>query len=363
MVVVDDHPLWRQTLRAVIERGGAGQVVGEAGDGETALELVDELRPDLVLMDIHLPGISGCEATSSLLERHPSTRVLVLSSSDERSTVLDAVRAGAVGYLLKTAEADEVYEAVRRVHRGELVFPPALAAIVLEELRSTGRTPTAPTPVSVGVVAAGALDREGLAQVLAERGFDVAVVASAVADLSGSAFDVAVAVLPSSRSDRTTADLLREIRQATSAALPVVVVVFDVDPDEAAARIGEAGTDAPTGYLLRDRVDDVEAFADAVRRVVDGEHVVDPAVAEVLVAHRAARSALDELTERERDVLRLMAGGRSNQAIAERLYVSGKSVESYVARIFSKLGLEVAPDDHRRVLAVVTYLRAAGAGR
>jgi DNA-binding NarL/FixJ family response regulator len=94
-----------------------------------------------------------------------------------------------------------------------------------------------------------------------------------------------------------------------------------------------------------------------VRRVARGGSVIDPEVVALLVNRRRARGPLDELTEREREVLALMAEGRSNQAICDRLFVTAKTVEAHIASIFSKLGLLPAPDDHRRVLAVLTYLR------
>jgi DNA-binding NarL/FixJ family response regulator len=113
------------------------------------------------------------------------------------------------------------------------------------------------------------------------------------------------------------------------------------------------------GYLLKDRVADLETLLDAVRRVGAGGSVVDPAVVTELARGRGRRSALAELSEREREVLALMAEGRSNGAIAARLSVTEKTVEAHVASIFSKLGLEPAPADHRRVLAVLAYLHAS----
>jgi DNA-binding NarL/FixJ family response regulator len=113
-----------------------------------------------------------------------------------------------------------------------------------------------------------------------------------------------------------------------------------------------------TGYLLKDRVADVEAFVDAVRRVGEGGSALDPEVVATLLGRRRRDDPLAELTEREREVLALMAEGRSNQAIAELLVVTERAVEKHVTSIFSKLGLAPAPEDHRRVLAVLTFLRA-----
>jgi len=113
------------------------------------------------------------------------------------------------------------------------------------------------------------------------------------------------------------------------------------------------------GYLLKDRVSDIEGFVDAVRRVADGGSVIDPEVVAHLVGRRRRRDPLAALTAREREVLQLMAEGRSNQGIAERLVVTERAVEKHVTSIFDKLELAPTSDDHRRVIAVVTFLKAS----
>lgn len=135
LMLVDDHPMWRETLRKVLERSKVGTVVAEAGDGNEAVELARAARPDVVLMDMHMPHFDGVQATQALSAELPEVKVLVLSSADDREQVLAALRAGASGYLLKTAASKDVIDGVRRVHAGELVFPPALASVVLQELR------------------------------------------------------------------------------------------------------------------------------------------------------------------------------------------------------------------------------------
>ncbi|HXJ66124.1 MAG TPA: response regulator transcription factor [Actinomycetota bacterium] len=115
------------------------------------------------------------------------------------------------------------------------------------------------------------------------------------------------------------------------------------------------------GYLLKDRVLDLPEFVSAVRRVAAGGSVVDPEVVVRLLGRTSSASPVERLTEREREVLGLMAEGRSNQAISERLFLSERTVETHVASIFGKLDFQPAPDDHRRVLAVLEYLRSTDA--
>jgi DNA-binding NarL/FixJ family response regulator len=114
------------------------------------------------------------------------------------------------------------------------------------------------------------------------------------------------------------------------------------------------------GYLLKDRVFDVAILVDALRRLGDGETVVDPTIVAQLVGRRRRRDPLAELTDREREVLSLIAEGLSNHAIAERIFVTDRTVEAHTKQIFMKLGLDADPSSHRRVLAVLAYLRGRG---
>ena len=118
------------------------------------------------------------------------------------------------------------------------------------------------------------------------------------------------------------------------------------------------GHAAGVGYLLQDRLADMNEVIDAVRHVAAGRSVIDPTVVLTLPGRRREADQLDELTERERSVLALMAEGRSNRAIGERLFLSPKTVEAHISTIFSKLGIQDTPDDNRRILSVLAYLRA-----
>jgi len=135
VLVVDDHPMWREGVRADLEREGEFLVVAQAADGTEGVRAARAHRPDLVLLDLSMPGMSGGEAIGRLLVEVPAARVLVLSASGEAPDVLDAVKAGASGYLLKSSTAVELRAAARQVVDGEPVFSPTLAALVLGEFR------------------------------------------------------------------------------------------------------------------------------------------------------------------------------------------------------------------------------------
>jgi DNA-binding NarL/FixJ family response regulator/class 3 adenylate cyclase len=214
-------------------------------------------------------------------------------------------------------------------------------------------------PIRVLLADDSILFREGLARLMADAGFQVVEQASDADELMAKVHTVRPdIVITDIRMPPThTAeglDAAREIR----AELPNVGVLVLSQYVEArhAVKLLEGAPDG-VGYLLKDRVSDVSEFTDAVRRLARGGSAIDPEVVAALIGRARARSPIEELTEREREILGLMAEGRSNQAISERLYLSPKTVEAHVAHILSKLGLLPAADDHRRVMAVVMYLR------
>ena len=202
--------------------------------------------------------------------------------------------------------------------------------------------------------------REGVVRLLTENGFEVVGQAGDAEDLirKVKAHKPDVAVVDIRMPPTNTDDGLRaalEIR----AELPdtgVLVLSQYVEEGYALDLVGESA--GGVGYLLKDRVADVERFVDSVRRVADGGSALDPEVVSQLVGRARRDDPLDELTPREREVLELMAEGRSNNAIAAIMVVTERAVEKHVTSIFGKLGLAPAPEDHRRVLAVLAFLRA-----
>jgi DNA-binding NarL/FixJ family response regulator len=141
-MVVDDHPMWRDAVVRDLTEAGH-EVVAAFGEGGQAVRLAPAVRPELVVLDLQLPDLSGVEVIRGLLAWNPALHVLVLSASGEHQDVLDAIKAGAAGYLLKSAAREEFLEAVTRTGLGDAVFTPGLAALVLGEYRRIAQAPAA----------------------------------------------------------------------------------------------------------------------------------------------------------------------------------------------------------------------------
>lgn len=215
-------------------------------------------------------------------------------------------------------------------------------------------------PLRVILADDSVLFRSGLAHLLADEGFEVVGEAG---DASG-----ALELVERERPDVVILDIRMPPAHGTEG-LEAAIAIRDRHPTTAilllsahvetrhAIRLLRADA-AGVGYLLKDRVMREADLLDAIRRVAAGGSVIDPEVVGLLLGRARPRGPLDELTPRERDVLALMAEGRSNQAIADRLVLELKTVEGHIRTVFSKLGLEPEPSDHRRVLAVLTYLRS-----
>ena len=215
-------------------------------------------------------------------------------------------------------------------------------------------------PLRVVIGEDQALLREGVVRLLVDAGFEVVAEAADAPDLvrKVGAHKPDVVIVDVQMPPDNTDDGLRAAMEIRATHPGIGVLVLSQYAEERYA-VDLIGADAAgVGYLLKDRVADFANFADAVRRVARGGTALDPTVVSRMLGRRRRDDPLEQLTPREREVLELMAGGRSNRGIAEVMFVTSNAVEKHVSSIFSKLGVGEAPEDHRRVLAVLTFLRA-----
>jgi DNA-binding NarL/FixJ family response regulator len=149
VVIADDHQFYRQGLAELLAKSGI-EVVGEAADGRGAVEAVGEKAPDVVVMDLNMPGLSGAEATRRLTDVNPAARVLVLSVSAEEADVTEAILAGAMGYVLKDSPVEEIISGIRAAARGESLISPRIAAMLMHRIRDReeAEPPLPPLPLS-----------------------------------------------------------------------------------------------------------------------------------------------------------------------------------------------------------------------
>jgi DNA-binding NarL/FixJ family response regulator len=175
VVIADDHDLYRRGMGVVVELDGTATIVGEASNGDEAVEVVARTRPDIVLMDVRMPRVGGIDACRRIRSAAPDTRILMLTMSDDESDLFEAIKAGASGYLLKDLPGEEVADAIRKVHDGQAIIPPGMAATLLTEFsrlsQETGGTGSPDTRLTdrevevLRLVARGLANRE-IAEVL-----------------------------------------------------------------------------------------------------------------------------------------------------------------------------------------------------
>jgi len=249
---------------------------------------------------------------------------------------------------------------LRGLSRPERIYQLVAEGLAAEfpALRTDG-APSAVLHTRVVLAEDSVLLREGIARLLADAGFDV-VGQSPTADdllLKVRSYSPDVVITDIRMPPTQTDEGLRAAQQIRAEYPGVGVLVLSQYVEPAYAMELLADSAEGVGYLLKDRVADVDEFVAAVRRVADGGSALDPALVTQLVGRRRQHDPLDDLTPREREVLELMAEGRSNQGIAQRLVVTERAVEKHVTSIFTKLRLPPASDDHRRVLAVLAFLR------
>lgn len=140
VLIVDDHTLFRSGIKLLLQRQEGFEVVGEAGDGLEGIKRAKQLNPDVVLLDLHMPGVSGREAVTTINEEVPAARVVMLTVSEDAEDLVDCLRAGAAGYLLKNIETEFLVDALQRAARGESVMSPQMTGKLVQELRHPKET-------------------------------------------------------------------------------------------------------------------------------------------------------------------------------------------------------------------------------
>jgi NarL family two-component system response regulator LiaR len=148
VLVVDDHPVVRRGIRSLLAEEEGLEVVGEAANGKEALEQVEKLHPDVILMDLVMPEMSGVEAIQRITADHPEARILVMTSFAADDKVFPSIKAGALGYLLKDSDPEDLLRMIRQVYRGELSIHPAIARKVIQELNRPAQEPLTPSPLT-----------------------------------------------------------------------------------------------------------------------------------------------------------------------------------------------------------------------
>jgi two-component system, NarL family, response regulator LiaR len=158
ILIADDHPVVRQGLSGLLIPRNGMEVVGEATDGRQAVELADQLQPDVIMMDMVMPGLNGSDATAQILARNPHAHILILTSFGEEEKLVEAINAGAIGCLLKDSQPDDLLHAIRSVHRGQISIPTSLA---LKMMNMSPHTAKPESPLTVREQEIAALVAEG----------------------------------------------------------------------------------------------------------------------------------------------------------------------------------------------------------
>jgi DNA-binding NarL/FixJ family response regulator/class 3 adenylate cyclase len=344
-------------LFAVFAEADAAVDAAVAGQAALAGHSWAEGLEPRVRMGLHA-GTARLDANAYVgLDVHRGARVCAAAAGGQ-ILISSSVRA--------RAKSEEVQFADLGEHRlpgfpdRERIFQVLHAGLAQELLPPAGNGPSKGELMRVVIADDSVLLREGIAKLLEDAGFEIAGQSSTADDLmlKVRSYKPDVAIVDIRMPPTQTDEGLRAAKEIRERHPDVGVLVLSQYVEAGYALELLQGSAEGVGYLLKDRVADVREFADAVRRVGEGGSALDPTVVSRLVGRRRGEDPLDALTAREREVLELMAEGRSNQAIAEKLVVTPRAVEKHVTSIFTKLGLPASAEDHRRVLAVVTYLNA-----
>jgi len=335
VVVIDDHPLLRKGLQQLADLSPNVEIVGECDSGEQGLKLVEELRPDLVLLDLGIPGMGGLGTLQALKELSPAPWVVVLTVSDAQEDIVAALRRGADGYLLKDMDPEELLNRIGELEHGERIFSPTIIERLGEALQAPVHT--------LVVIDDHPLLRKGLKQ-LVDLCPDIEIIGEANNGVQGlrmvEELRPGLVVLDLNMPGMSGLDALDGLKRLNPAPKVMILTVSDAEEDVIASI--RAGAD---GYILKDT--DPEEILSKLHDLARGRLVISPAVAECLALalrdhpKKVIESrAPDDLTEREREILGHLRSGESNKLIARNLNIAETTVKVHIKHLLKKLGLK-----------------------
>ena len=334
IVIIDDHPLLRKGLKQLAELTPQVEIIGETDNGEQGLASVQTLQPDLVLLDLHMPGMSGLETLSALKQLAPAPKVVILTVSDAQEDVVAALRGGADGYLLKDMDPEELLHMLCEAEAGQPILSPSIAEQLGESLQTKVQR--------IVIIDDHPLLRKGLQQ-LADLSPDIDIVGETNNGKQGlvmvQELQPDLVLLDLNMPEMNGLEALNALKQLAPAPKVAILTVSDAQEDVVAALRGGAD-----GYLLKDM--DPEDLLNKLHQLAEGRLVMSPNIAECLaLALRAENpgfqgSGAETLTEREREILIHISGGESNKLIARKLDIAEATVKVHVKHLLKKLGLK-----------------------
>jgi len=338
IVIIDDHPLLRKGLQQLADLSPEVEIIGESDNGEQGLAAVQALRPDLVLLDLNMPGMDGLETLKALKQLDPAPKVVILTVSDAAEDVTAALRGDADGYLLKDMDPEDLLRRLGEVKDGKPILSPKIAEHLGESLQTKVQR--------IVVIDDHPLLRKGLQQ-LAELTLDLDIVGETDNGEQG------LEMVRELRPDLVILDLnmpgmdgleaLSALKRLEPAPKVAILTISDAQEDVVAALRGGAD-----GYLLKDM--DPEELLNKLHELARGRLVMSPNIAECLALALRAENPKAQgpapvgLTGREREILIHISGGESNKVIARKLHIAEATVKVHVKHLLKKLGLKSRVD-------------------
>jgi two-component system nitrate/nitrite response regulator NarL len=338
IVVIDDHPLLRKGLQQLSALHPEVEVIGESDNGEEGLAVVEALKPDLVLLDLNMPGMKGLETLKLLKQLEPSPKVVILTVSDAQEDILTLLRAGADGYLLKDMDPEELLQCIGEVADDKVILSPAIKQQLGEASVTAVQT--------VVIIDDHPLLRKGLQQ-LAKLSPEIEIIGETDNGKQGliMVYELKpdLVLLDLNMPGMNGLETLSALKRLDPTPKVAILTVSDIQEDVVAAM--REGAD---GYLLKDM--DPEELLIKLHELAEGHLVMSPNIAESLALALRSETPKDnasatiQLTERESEILKHIRQGESNKVIARKLDIAEATVKVHIKHLFKKLGLKSRVD-------------------